>query len=305
MIYAPSSLVKGIRALLIQQIARMRGALLGRIAMLQPSDSDDEDYAWLGEPPRMRQLDDDDGLVFDGMSDALYSVTNQLWAAGLRINRRQFDDQKANVITRRIQQLAQVGANHINRMIISALIDGDAVDCYDGEEFFDNAHPARGQQTATQDNLLAGSGTTTAQVQADVGDAIETLLSFVAENNEPFSEEIFKVAIVYPVGLHRQMLEATRALIIANTSNVLPEGFEFDLVPSARLAADDANDFYVLDTTEPSDLPLILQERDGLEVDQKLDGDDAFDNEIYKFKIRWRGAPAYGHWQRAAKVVNA
>lgn len=303
MIYAPTSLVKGIRALLIQQIAAMRGSLLGRIAMLQQSTTDDEDYAWLGEPPRMRQIGEDDALIYDGLSDAQYTVTNQTWKAGLKINRRRFDDQQAGIISRRIQQLAQVGANHVNRMIISSLIDGDVTDCYDGEEFFDNAHPARGQQTATQDNIAASSGTTTSQIQTDVGDAIESLMSIVAENGEPFTEEITKIAIVYPVGIDRQMREATQARLISNTDNLLATSYSIDLIPSSRLALDDAADYYVLDVSDSSDLPLILQERDGLEVDQKLDGDDAFDNEIYKFKVRWRGAPAYGHWQRAIKVA--
>lgn len=301
-IHAPTALVKGIRALLLSNVAAMSG-LLGRLSMLQSSDSDEENYGWLGEPPRMRELGDDDQLIYDGLSDTQYDVENKIWAAGLRIPRKHWDDQKGAMIARRVQQLARVAANHVNRLSIQGLIDGDASNGYDGVPLFSNSHPARGQQTAAQDNLLASSGTTTAQIQTDIGDTIETLLSFVAENGEPYSEEITKVGIAYPVAIHRQVLEATKAVMISNTSNVMPEGFSFDLVPSARLQADDAADFYVWDASVPDDLPIIIQERDGLEVSQKLDGDDAFDNEIYKFKVRWRGNKAFGHWQRAAKVA--
>jgi phage major head subunit gpT-like protein len=303
-IHAPTALVKGIRALLLSNVAAMSG-LLGRLSMLQSSDSDEESYGWLGEPPRMREIGDDDQLIYDGMSDAQYDVENKIWAAGLRIPRKHWDDQKGGLIARRVQQLARVAANHVNRLSIQGLIEADTALGYDGVAMVSNSHPARGQQTAAQDNLLGGTGTTTAQIQADIGDAIETILSFIAENGEPYTEEITKVGISYPVAIHRQVLEATKAVMISNTSNVMSDGgFAFDLVPSARLQADDVNDFYVWDASVADDLPIIIQERDGLEVSQKLDGDDAFDNEIYKFKVRWRGNKANGHWQRISKIAN-
>lgn len=296
-IYAPSSLLKAVRAALIQAMIAAPRSFLGRLAMFQRSDSDKEDYPWLGEPPRMRQITDDDALVYDGMSDAKLTLTNQLWGAGIRVDRKDIDDQKANIITARVNQLAKVGMNHVNRMIVAAVVANGTG--YDGSALFADAHAARGQQTATQDNNLAASGTTTAQIQADIADAIEALMGFLSENNEPFTEEVSQIGILYGPAINRQVLEATKALIISNTSNPMGTAYSFDLMGTARVTG---NGFYVVNQTDPSQLPIILQERDALEVDAKIDGDDAFDSEVYKYKDRWRGVAGPGHWQAAVKV---
>lgn len=302
--YTPAALAKGIKGMLLRAMLTEKSNLLGRIAMLEPSDSDKEDYVWLGEAPRMRQLDGDDEIIYDGISDTTYSLTNQTWKSGLTIKRQHLDDGKINAIQKRITQLAQVGKQHINRLIIDALLNGTTTTCYDGANFFSNTHAARGQQTAAQDNLLAGNGTSVANFQTDVMTAIQTLMGFLAENNEPFDDVVQRVAVVYPVGLHGAMLDAVRGQLISNTSNERFGDVVIDLVPTARLTSD-PNDYYVLNAGQKSDLPIVIQQRDALEVRSLTDGDDAFDREVYKYQVRWRGVSGYGHWQRAVKVVNS
>jgi phage major head subunit gpT-like protein len=296
-VYAPSALLKGAKGALIKAMLAAARSFLGRVGMFERSESDKEVYPWLGQPPRMRQIGGDDALIYEGMSDTSFELTNQLWASGIRVDRKDIDDQKDQIITRRIQELAKVGINHVNRMIVTAVVANGTG--YDGVSLFNDAHPARGQQTATQDNNMAQSATTTAGVQTDIADAIEILGSLLAENNEPISEEITKVGILYPWAIDRQVREATKGILIGNTSNPMVDGFQFDLMPTARLTG---TAFYVVNQTDSSALPIILQERDALELDVKIDGDDAFDNEIYKYKSRWRGVPGPGIWQTGVKV---
>ncbi len=302
--YTPAALAKGIKGMLLRAMLNEKSNFLGHIAMLEPSDSDKEDYVWLGEAPRMRELDDDDEVIYDGISDTTYSLTNKLWKSGLTIKRKHLDDGKINAIQKRITQLARVGKQHINRLVVDALINGTTTACYDGANFFSNTHTARGQQTAAQDNLLAGNGSSVANLQVDVMAAIQQLMGFLAENNEPFDEVVQRVAVVYPVGLQGAMHDAIRGQLISNTSNERFGDVVIDLVPTARLTAD-ANDYYVMNVGQASDLPIVIQQRDALEVLSLTTGDDAFDREEYKYQVRWRGVSGYAHWQRAIKVVNA
>lgn len=227
-----------------------------------------------------------------------YTLSNEIWKAGIAIKRRDFDDDQVGGIQKRISQLAQVSAGHVNRLIVAALTANGT--CYDGVTFFNDAHPARGQQTATQDNSLASSGVTVANIQADVMLAIQAMLAFVAENGEPFDDSLGSITILTAPQLLGAMTDAVFGQLISNTSNVRFGGMGINIIPSARITT--ATQFFVCNSGNPEDLPIIIQERDPLEVRAQLDGDAAFDNETYKFQTRWRGASGYGHWQRAVRV---
>jgi phage major head subunit gpT-like protein len=298
-VFAPSALTKGVLGTLVRALTGIdRSALLGKVAMLVESDKSDQIYSWLGEAPRMRQLDADDEIIYDAPSDTSYSLVNGIWKSGIIVKRKDIDDDQIGAIMMRINQLANTASQHVNRLILNALTANGTG--YDGVTFFNDAHPARGQQTATQDNLLASSGVTVALLQTDIGLALQAMLSFLAENGEPFDDMITNVTILTAPALYMAMRDAVYGQLISNTSNARFAGFNVDVVASARITT--ATQFFVLNTSVANDLPIIVQERDALELTANVTGDDATDREQYKYSARWRGAVGYGHWQRAVRV---
>lgn len=309
-LYAPSALTKGIRPMLLRAMSGLESQdYSSMLATTITSSSNNEVYQWLGESPRMRTLLDDDEIIFDSMSDTSYTLTNNTYASGIAINRRTFDDSQTEGIRLRIQQLAQVAVAHKNRLLIDMLINGDVTTTgndYTGETFFNNTHTARGQQTATWDNIMAGAGVTVANVLADLNDSLELMLSYLAENNEPFNETINEITVVFPTTLRRQMVEATKAAVIAQTTNVSLSDLRVNLLPTARLNADDANDWFILNTGGAVK-PLLVQIRDNVEITVVTDpeADSVIRREQYLVKARWRGVTGYAHPQNAVKVTNS
>lgn len=300
---APAAvLFRRARALYMATSNSLREQILtDRIAERISSDSDKESYLWLGDAPRMQLLKDE--LQMAGLTDATYEVENDTYAIGLRIKRNAISDDKEGLIMRRVRDMARVATLFPNRLLFSALTGGTTNLGYDGVSFFNDSHPDRGAGSV-QDNLLAGTGTTTAQVSADIQSAIVSLMSSLSENGEPLNDFPTEFTLIAPPALMRSVNEALFATIVSNTSNVGFNGFKITPLFSPRLS--DANDWYLLDTSPGASRSLIFQEREGVQFEELGEGTPNYViQEEYIFKVRWRGAVGYGHWGHAVKVVNA
>tara|TARA_Y100001938_G_C8015610_1_gene392395 strand:+ start:147 stop:1049 length:903 start_codon:yes stop_codon:yes gene_type:complete len=298
-LYSPVALEKGVRAEFLTALNEAGPSLVDKFATVVSSSANNEKYGWLGESPQMTELLDE--LTISSLSEASYTLTNSTYASGISVKRTDLADEQFGGIAMRIRQLAVKAARHPNKLLIDALINGTTNTGYDGAAFFSNTHPARGSSGA-QDNLLAGAGTSTANVQSDLQEAIQALMSFKDEAGEPFSEEITNVGIIAPPALMQPIREATQASIISNTSNVGYSGINFEVHFSGRLT--DADDWYVMNLSNPLK-PLIFQDREPLElVALEGESDAGFMREVYTYKARARYAVGYSHFALACKVVN-
>lgn len=302
--YNPTLLEAAVRALLIRTMAGQgtAGRYLSELANYVQSDKRSEQYAWIGESPRMRELGKDREVIFDGMSDASYTLTAATWAAGIVVKREDIEDDQLGAISMRIQQLARVAAFNPDRLLLQAIVDGTTNTCYDGVAFFSDTHTARGQQTAAGDNIISGTGTSTAQVSTDLASAIERMMSFVSENGEPFHDgDLTRLAIVCGPALRKPLMEALGATIISNTSNVQVDGVETRLMVSGRLTGSD----WYLFHTGGADKPLIFQDRVAVTLEaQEAGSEPSLVREQYRYKVRGRHVAGYAHWQNAVKIDN-
>lgn len=296
----PSTTLRAAKASFLREARSMpQSQLLNLLAERESSDGPNEDYVWVGESPRMDLLEDE--LRTEKLSDATYSLTNQTYKIGIDFRRQDMEDDRVGGLMRRARGLARVAMRHSERLIVNAIEAGTTDVGYDGSAFFANAHADRG--AGAQDNLLAGSGSSTANVQTDLNGAIQAMAGYLAENGEPVNEDGFgRLLLMAPFGLRRSVLEALNASIISNTSNV---GFsDQTIIPyfSARLS--DADDWYLLHLDGPVK-PIIYQERVPLSTEELGEGSDQWvKNELATFAVRWRGVVGYGHWAHAVKVVN-
>lgn len=299
--YNQSLLTAGMKGLFLQTLSGAElNSYVPQIATVMNSYGSDEDYAWIGESPALQEFDGT--LKYVPMSDGSYNLVNTKYAVGVAIKRDDLADDKVGGLAIRIQQLALNTVGHKNKLLIDALINGTTNTGHDSNAFFSATHPIRGQQTATQSNIVTGTGTTTAQIQADITSAIVRMLGFKAENNEPFHEEPQQFKIVAPPALLGNMNEAVFASIISNTSNVRNRGISLEPIFTSRLS--DANDWYLLHVGG-SVRPLIMQDREPVTLEESTTGSEAaFQREQWEYKVRGRYAVGYGHWANAVKVAN-
>lgn len=298
---APSTAIKMAHATFLREsrTPSEEGDLAATLAEFVKSDYASEDYSWVGEPPRMELLEDE--LRIGKLSDAHYSITNRTYAIGLEFKRRDLRLDRLGALMMRVRQAVEVAKKHRNRLLIAA-IEAATVDTgHDGSAIFANAHANRG--AGTQDNLAGGTGTTVAQIQADLNSAIQMLAEFDAENAEPYNEGLGQLIMLAPWGLRSSIVTALGAEVIAQTSNVNFRDRNIRPVFSARLT--DANDWYLFHVGGAM-MPLILQELDGLEASNTNDRDDELwlRKETILYKVRWDGAVGWGHWASSVKVVN-
>lgn len=299
--YNPTSLERGLRAVFLAQLAMDENSWVDMLASVIPSDKNNEKYAWLGEPPQMSQFVDE--FKATPISDAGYTLTNLKYGAVLEVLRDDLSDDLTGGIVMRTRQLAAVAARHPNKLIAAGIVANPVG--YDGVSFFNATHPIRGQQTATQTNLVTLTGVTTALVSADLQSAVAVLLGQLAENQEPFVDSISKMVLLAPLSFRKAVRESINAMIINNTSNV---GFDGDdIIPmfTARLTG---SVWYLFNTDGPV-RPIILQEREPLEFVAQtnsvstMDSDATFLREIFRYKTRVRRAVGVSFWQKAVKVA--
>lgn len=299
--YNPSLWERGIKTALVQARALAEAPLVGKIATLNPSESNTNVYPWIGEAPIMQLLKDE--LQQSQLTDARYELTNETYAISIAIGRDDLHDDQIGAQMMRAKEMSRVALNFANRLLTTALTSGTSELGFDGVSYFNDSHPIRGAQTAVQDNLLAGTGATVSAIKTDIGSAIAQLMTWKAENGEPLAGSRSKFAMMVPAALLFAANEAVYAAIISQTSNEAFRGMSIDVMANPRLT--DANDWYLFDVSGGT-LPLIYQEARAVSTEMLGPGSDHWvKHEEAIIKCSWRGVAGYNHPGLAAKVVNS
>lgn len=298
LLYNPTSLEKGIRSEFIHVAQEIAGspdlAKYRALYSVLPSDSDAESYAWMGQVAALREWVG--ARVFKDVSDVKYTLTNKKYEGSLAVPRENIEDDKLGWVPLAVRQLATRAMNHPIKLVLDALTAGETGTCYTGEAFFANSHAARGEQTAAQDNLLARTGDTVANITTDFGLALAALRGYKDEANEPFNEMLGQLLVVCGPSLEVNMKTALNAAIVSQTSNVLVSMADTLVTPRITDGS-----WYLLHLGNPVK-PLVFQERVPAEIQAVEQGDTAFTRDEYHYGVRMRGVAAYGFWQDAVKV---
>lgn len=299
--YNPSLWERGIKAALIQAREIAEAPLVGKIATLNPSESNTNVYPWIGEAPIMKLLKDE--LEQAQLSDARYTLENETYAISLAIGRDDLHDDQLGAQMMRAKEMSRVALNFANRLLTTAVVNGTSELAYDGVSFFNDSHPIRGAQTAVQDNLLAGTGATVSAFKTDLGSAIAQAMTWKAENGEPLAGSRSRFVAMVPPALLFAANEAVHSAVISQTSNEAFRGMAIDVHVNPRLS--DANDWYLFDVSG-STLPLIYQEARAVSTEMLGPGSDHWvKHEEAIIKCSWRGVAGYNHPGLAMKVVNS
>jgi phage major head subunit gpT-like protein len=300
--YNPSLFQQGAQAALIDgRTASGERSLAGPVARQVQGTSNQEILPFIGHAPQLVELKGE--LERVGLSDASVTVSNLDYAIGLEWKRSAIRDDQFGAIAQRMKDAVAAAFNYHNKLIITQLESSVVSTSYDGVSLFNDAHPARGKQTATQDNLLTGTGVTTAAFKTDLNAAIAAMLAFKDEGNEPVNAGASKFTVLVPPALIQPANEAIYAKMISSTDNVGNQGFSFDVIVASRLA--DANDWFLVNNSSGA-RPVTFVEREAVQS-QFLgpESEYAAAKHACLFKVWGAFGTGAGLWYSAVKTVNS
>lgn len=299
MAFNPTVIEKGLRAGFGRSMAEFQAARqinpgLLRGAMRVPSTGAYEKLGWVGAMPAVSQwLGEREAKQFDSYD---YTVKNLDWSVAVPINENDINDDQTGALSMIPQMLAQRIMVHPEKLMIDLLINGDSDTAYDGVEFFSNVSAPR-----TIDNLLAGTGTTLAQMEADLNAALVAMAKFTDDQGEVLN--IRGDLIVCPVAMEndfRRLVQSTSDPTVSGGIETFnPYSGRFTVIGDPRLDSDDVDDWYLLATNEIVK-PLIYQTRQEAQASMEK----TQHTKSWVFGADYRGNGAYGLPHLAVKTVN-
>lgn len=268
-----------------------------KIAMLVPSTSSQNDYAWLSKFPRMRKWIGDKNIK--ALEASKYTIVNDDFEATVEVDRNDIEDDNLGIYGPQAQMAGESAKQLPDEIVMDLANNAMTAVCYDGQYFIDADHPVRGANgqigAVSNKGTKALSCASQALALASFGVARTAMRKFKDDEGRPLN--ITPTILLVPPALG----DTARALM---TSDRLDDGKAnpykgtAEVIEDARLVSDTA--WYLLDTTKPVK-PFVYQERKKPVFVQQTDpnADDVFSRKKFKFGAEARCAGGYGFWQLA------
>ncbi len=273
----PIVIEKGIDAAFAQKMAQWQAARqinpgLLAAAMIIQSTGAYEKLGWLGSMPAVRQWIGE--LQAKEFEDYEYTIRNLDWEASTFVKQNDLDDDQTGTIQ---------------------MIPGTTGLAYDGVAFFSDVSGVR-----TFDNLLGGTGTTLAQIEADLNAALTAMAKFTDDNGKVLN--IRGNLIICPIELENRfnrLINSQTDPLAAAQGTFNPYAGKFTVIGDARLSATDVNDWYLLAAGQTVK-PLIYSERQTARSHfEKKNG-----SKLWTAFAEYRANAGYGLPHLAVKTVN-
>ncbi len=130
-----------------------------KLAMIVPSTTSQEVYAWLGTVTGFREWVGD--RVIQALKSHNFTLRNRTFENTVGVPREAIDDDQLGVYNPLISQMGQDAKSHPDELIFELLLNGFTDFCYDGQPFFDADHPVINPKTGEAEsvsNVQAGAG---------------------------------------------------------------------------------------------------------------------------------------------------
>lgn len=301
------------RAIIGTFYARLEQGAAGwveKLSMFIGSDQNSEQYGWLGQSPVMREWVGE-RLIRQLRANGM-TIINKPFEATLEVDKDELKFDKSGQVLIRINELADRVNMHYARLLSTLKQNGSTAACYDGQFFYDTDH-TEGENTTNQANSITvdisalpctNHGSTTApsagEMQGAILAAIQQMLSFKDDQNEPMNENARQFLVMVPIGLWTPAIAAvTNPIIDGNDTNTLAmmKQFQIEVVPNVRLTWTDK---FTVDRVDGNVKPFIRQEQTPVEMAAIAEGSEL---EFYKRKHHYgvytKGNVGYGYWQQS------
>jgi phage major head subunit gpT-like protein len=273
------------------------------------SDQDEENYAWLGQSPVMREWID--GRHAAGLLEQDFKLLNKHFEGTLEFWVKEMRRDKSGQVLVRIRELATRANAHWAKLLSANIDAGESTTCYDGQFFFDTDHSEG--DSGTQDNDLSidisalpvtNHGTTTSPSSGELEQVINLLmqqiLGFKDDQGEPMNENASEFLIMVPITFWHAAQAAVSAPLIDSTRTntiVTMDGVTVRLAANPRLTWTEKLAAFRSDGDVKA---LVRQEEQELKIKVKAEGSEfEFDYDKHQYGVdTWRNT-TYGYWQYA------
>ena len=238
-----------------------------------PSDSKDEDHAWLGMVPKPREYVSGRNLV--GINDFTYNLKNQEFELSTIIDQTSLEDDKNNEWVGKISNMAEVWADFHDWTFTQLLENGATAGytTFTGGVFFADAGTAIGASGAVDNNTTTTEGVTNAITMAEMRTGVSLqlgLLNSMADDtgrlgyNGPGPMSNLRLACGGGDAIAATELSAGTAVTIGADSNPFFKGlFAVDQLPHHTFATRNT----YLAAVGATRKPFIYQDRMPLQVE--------------------------------------
>lgn len=128
------------------------------LAMTVLSSTGEEQYAWLGQFPDLREWVGDRRIK--ELSSHGFSIRNKKFESTVRVRRDDISDDRVGIYKPMVQEMGRVAKLQPDKLLFSLLASGFDTLCFDGQNFFDQDHPVvrSNQLTDSVSNVQTGTG---------------------------------------------------------------------------------------------------------------------------------------------------
>lgn len=265
-----------------------------RLAMRPPQSTGAyETYAWLGDLPVVKEWIGQ--KTARGFRDYGFTIRNKPFYDAVMVDRNDLRDDQVGSHELQIRNLPVMMDVHQRGMIKDLVVNGATDTAFDGVAFFSNASGDR-----VNDNLLAGTGISLAQLKADLIAALKAMRKFV--NSEGIVLNIQGDVIYCPVELEYDFKTLVLSPVDVTTSNPQARNPFAGLTVIGDASLSDANDWYLF-ATGGILKPFIFQERQAMR--SELDDTKVKSERMYYYSVEWDGNAGYGLPLLGVKTVNS
>jgi len=231
--YDMNVIERGVRGIFGREfVTRQRKAKYPLFASVVDSDKQEEKYNAISTLPQLALVEDE--RVLAGFTDYSYTITNKVYATGIKVPRTLFEFDQTGQLRTLVGSLGSRVANFPDKLTLALL--GTNGNCYDSTAMFSTAsHDIGG--AGSQGNQISGGLTNTILAavntkalrdnaivifQMNFIAAKEMLLAMLDDRGEPWHEdaEPESLAILCHPHLEFYVRTAMEATIIAETGNV-------------------------------------------------------------------------------------
>lgn len=274
---------------------RAANPFYSQVCNIIQSDGLNEKYAWLGDMPGMREWLGD--RLFHELRAANYTLENKHFESSLRIKKTDIADDRMGIYGPLLQSLAAEATYHPDELFFTALANGEATACFDGQYFFDTDHAWGDSGSQSNDltyNATDHTAVTAAEFKAAFHAAREAMLNFTNDQGKlmhrPTVNGMGDLLLLIPTELELAAKEGlTAALGSQGGTNVVLEVPK--IVVSAHLSS--AVKFYLFHLGQPLK-PFVFQAREPLS--RQMKGLDDSETKDVKFMTEARYNVGYLAW---------
>lgn len=254
--------------------------LYEKIAMVVPSTTGQETYAWLGDLPNMREWIGEREI--NNLTASDYTIKNKDFEATISLPRNAIEDDQIGLYSPAVKMLGESAAQHPDQLVFELVAKGFTAKCYDGQPFFSDDHPVGKKKYSNKSD---------AKLTLDAYIAARTAMMSL-RNSKGVALNLVPDTLLVPPALEKAGRDILVADFVDGTKNTMQGTAELLVAP--QLAGNDTA-WYLL-VSKKAIKAFIYQQRKKAQMVAKTNeqDDNVFFNKAFLYGADARGNVGYG-----------